>query len=96
MIYIYHVNLSVIFFEKINIQGGIIGVNKEILNARKNVGLTQEKASNKIGVTLRTYQKYETGECIPNAKIAVKIAEVLHTTVEKLFSTNQLKKQTID
>lgn len=64
-------------------------MNEEILKARKNVNLTQEKASNKIGVTLRTYQKYETGECTPNAKIAIKIAEVFHTTVEKLFAPNK-------
>lgn len=64
-------------------------MNEELIQARKNADLTQEKAAYKAGVTLRTYQKYETGECIPNAKRAIKMAEVLHTTVEKLFVSNE-------
>jgi len=63
-------------------------MNEKLVRARKNVNLTQEKAATKIGVTLRVYQRYETDECVPNVKRAMKIAEVFHTTVEELFSMN--------
>lgn len=46
---------------------------------------TQEQVSKEVGITVRLYQSYEYDRYTPNVKTAIKIAEVLHSTVEELF-----------
>ena len=47
--------------------------------------LTQVQVAEKSGVSERVYQKYESGECIPNVHTAQRIAKTLKTKVEKIF-----------
>lgn len=53
--------------------------------ARAKSGLTQKEIAKKAGITTRVYQIYESGERIPRANVAVKIAKTVESTVEKLF-----------
>lgn len=59
--------------------------NTKLIEAREKIGLTQVEVANKAGITERAYQNYEAGERIPKADVAVRIARVLKSTVEKLF-----------
>ncbi len=64
-------------------------VNIKLKNARKKNNLTQAKLAKKVNITERTYQRYESGERIPNTYIAQLIAQALQTTVEELFLLSQ-------
>ena len=55
---------------------------------RKRVGLTQIELSNKIGISRRALSSIENATSIPSVDIALKLAEILNTTVESLFSLN--------
>ena len=59
-------------------------VNVEL--QRKRVGLSQTELSSKIGISRRALSSIEKSIAIPSVDIALKIATVLNTTVEKLFS----------
>lgn len=59
--------------------------NTKLMEAREKIGLTQVEVAKKAGITERAYQNYEAGERIPKADVAVRIARVLKSTVEKLF-----------
>ena len=62
-------------------------MNQSLINARKKMGLTQVQTSNLANITERTYQAYEAGRQTPRTDIAIRIAQVLNTSVEILFST---------
>lgn len=57
----------------------------KLRDAREKRGLTQVEVAGKAGITARAYQIYESGERIPRADVAVKIAKTVKSTVEKLF-----------
>ena len=67
------------------IQKGAGVVYTKLKEARKRCGLTQEKVAKKAGISWRAYQIYESGERIPRADVAIKIAKIVKSTVEKLF-----------
>lgn len=52
------------------------------IEIRQNTGFTKEQMANFIGVTVRTYERYETGQVRPGAEAAFRLAG-LHLT----FST---------
>ncbi|TXK71833.1 helix-turn-helix transcriptional regulator [Paenibacillus sp. N3.4] len=49
----------------------------KLIEARKNSGITQEKLSREINVTLKHYQNIEHGITVPSVTIALHICEVL-------------------
>lgn len=53
---------------------------------RENTGYTQEDIAKLTGITLRSYIGIENSKHLPNVKTAIKIAKILHSTVEELFS----------
>ena len=55
---------------------------------RNAANLTQEATAKRAGISYRAYQNYESGTCVPNVYAALKIANVLNSTVEELFSTH--------
>ena len=63
--------------------------NKNLLNnleaLRKSVGLTQQKLSERAGVSRKSINAIENGIYIPSTVLALKIAETLHCSVEDLF-----------
>lgn len=58
--------------------------NMRILREQKN--LTKTELAQLVGVTHASISYYESGQKMPNAVIAAKIAKKLDTTVEKLVS----------
>lgn len=52
---------------------------------RKELLLTQKQVAKKVGIAESAYQRYENGENVPNACLAISIAKALETTVEDLY-----------
>ncbi len=52
---------------------------------REAMSLTQKQVAEQIGIAESAYQRYERGAAIPNAKMAVRIAKSLKTTVEEIY-----------
>lgn len=60
-------------------------VNIALKNKRKERGLTQAQLAEAVGITVTGYQRYESGERIPNAPTAIQIADVLNIKSYKQF-----------
>lgn len=69
-------------------------VNKVMKEARKRIGLTQEKMAKEIGVCLRSYKMYEQAQRLPPVNVAVRIARTLNVSVESLFGDDRIEKGT--
>ena len=54
--------------------------------AREASGKTQAEVARETGVAEVMYQRYEYGWALPRADKAIRIANALGTTVERLFS----------
>ncbi|MGI6014322.1 MAG: helix-turn-helix transcriptional regulator [Oscillospiraceae bacterium] len=59
--------------------------NIKLIEARNKTGLTQVQVAKKAGITVVCYQRYEAGERIPRADIAILIAKAVNSSVEELF-----------
>ena len=57
---------------------------------REKTCLTQRQIAEKVGITERSYQRYENGERTPSAPTANSIARALGTTSEKLFGFKEI------
>ncbi|MBC6971943.1 helix-turn-helix transcriptional regulator [Bacillus sp. Xin] len=57
----------------------------KITNLRKEKGITQEELAVKIGITRAYLSNLENGKHKPSLDVALKIAEALESTVEKIF-----------
>lgn len=53
--------------------------------AREAAGLTQEEVAYGVGISIRSYKQYESGERLPKVDKAKVIAEVLGRPVEEIF-----------
>lgn len=53
--------------------------------ARTKAGLTQAQVAAQAQISVRIYQEYEYGKRTPPVDTAIRIAQILHSTVEKLF-----------
>jgi len=52
---------------------------------RAELGLTQAELAERVGVTRKTVNTVENGVFTPSTTLALKLAEALDLTVEKLF-----------
>lgn len=55
---------------------------------RKGLGLRQEDMANVLGVTRQTINAIENEKYSPTLELAMKLAKLLNTTVEELFTLN--------
>lgn len=62
--------------------------NKLLRNKRESIGKTQVDMAKASNVSLRAYQMYESGDRVPSVQTAIRIAQVLGTTVERLWDGN--------
>ena len=60
---------------------------------RKRVGLTQTELSTRIGISRRALSSIEKSTAIPSVDIALKLANILNTTVENLFVLDDTKNE---
>lgn len=58
---------------------------KSIKELRNQMHLTQGQIAKLARITVNTYQRYEYRERIPNACVAIRIANALHVTVEQIW-----------
>ena len=72
--------------------------SRNLKKERKRLGLRQKDLAEKIGVTVKTIQKYEKGLTLPSLKLMEKIALVFDVSLEKF--TNEYffseKETTVD
>lgn len=61
--------------------------NSKLKERRLEQGLTQVEVANKANISERYYQKLETQNSTPAVDIAIKLANILDSTVESLFGT---------
>ena len=52
---------------------------------RKKKKISQAEVAKKMNLNQHTISQWETGERIPNVMKALKLAEILETTVESLY-----------
>ena len=57
---------------------------------REELSLTQKQVADALDMNIRLYQYYEAGQRQPSVQTAIRIAEVLQTTVEKLFKDTSI------
>lgn len=59
--------------------------NLRLKATREISGKTQKQIADDVNIPLRMYQRYESGHTSPNVRVAIKIAGVLNSTVEKIW-----------
>ena len=57
---------------------------ENLLQLRKARKMTQTEAAEAIGIVMRTYRRYETGEREPVASVLVKMADFYGVTIDYL------------
>ena len=55
---------------------------------RQQAKLSQEEIAVKVGISVMSYKRYEYGDRVPSVRTAIRIAQVLGTTVECLWDGN--------
>ena len=63
----------------------MIKINNNLKQYRIQNHLSQSKIAKMVGINETHYQKIEYGSISPSVKVAILIAQVLHTEVENLF-----------
>lgn len=62
-----------------------------ITKKRKEKNLTQEQLAEKLGVSNKTISKWETGKCMPDYSVVIKLCEALEITVSELMDGEEAK-----
>lgn len=60
-------------------------MNDALRKKRELSGFTQVQVADKVGISERSYQRYESGERVPDVYQGQQIANVLGCKVEQLF-----------
>lgn len=60
-------------------------IKNAVQAVRRNQGVSASKVANLVGVARQTIYAIEAGKYVPNTAVALRLAEVLGTTVEQLF-----------
>lgn len=60
-------------------------MKNKIKDFRKKLGLRQEDLANISGVTRQTINAIENNKYNPTLELGMKLAKILHTSVEELF-----------
>lgn len=61
-------------------------MTNQIKHYRMLAGLSRKEAAQALNITTQQFSAYERGENLPNALMAIDIAQVLETTVKELYS----------
>ena len=64
--------------------------SREIYVSRKTLGLTQEKAAELLGISLRWYQKIENGKVLPSSELVLRIIAYFGIDGTKLREENSI------
>lgn len=66
-----------------------MGFSKNLAKLREQMKISQEVLAKKCGITQAAIWQYENGRATPKLEIAVKLADALGTTVEKLYGRSE-------
>lgn len=58
---------------------------KTLKKLRQEMGMTQENLAQKMGVTQSMVAKWEAGSSCPRGEVLVRLANLLHCTIDELF-----------
>ena len=61
----------------------------KIAEYRKKAHLTQKQVADAARIAEQLYQRYEYGTGIPSVATGIRIAKLLNTTVEELYSDEE-------
>ncbi len=64
---------------------------ERLYSLRKERGLIQEKAAKELGISLKSYYRYETGEREPNASTLARMADFYGVTTDYLLGRSDEK-----
>ena len=59
-----------------------------LFQARKKTGLSQETVAEKLGISIQTISKWETGESLPDIYQAKKLAKLYKLSLDELIDFN--------
>ena len=62
-----------------------MSIKSKIHQFRKDAGLTQTELADNAGISRQAYTAIESGKSVPSTEIALRLAHILHTTVDELF-----------
>lgn len=60
-------------------------VASNLMRYRRSAKLTQEELAGRVGVTRQTIIAIEKGNYVPSVLLALKIAKIFDTSVERIF-----------
>lgn len=66
-------------------------MKNNIRELRKELGLRQEDVASTLGVTRQTINAIENEKYNPTLELAMKLAKLLNTTIEELFTLDDNK-----
>lgn len=66
-------------------------LSKNLLNLRKQKGLTQLELANKLNYSDKSISKWEHGDAVPDIEVLKRIADFYEVTVDYLISDNSAK-----
>ncbi len=64
-------------------------LSNRLLNLRKEKKLTRPDVANAIGISLKSYQRYETGEREPNASVLAALADLFGVSIDYLLGQSE-------
>lgn len=73
-----------------------MGLGERIKECRQNVGLSQEKVAEMVGVSRQAVTKWETNQSSPNTENLFKLSEIFGTTVDMLLDSNVSNKHPVE
>lgn len=73
---------------KAAVQEKKIFINDNLKFIRSCYQMTQQEMSDKVGINLKAYQKYEEGRATPKLEQIIEISCKLNFTLEQLVKTN--------
>lgn len=62
---------------------------KRLRSSRMSRGFTQQKISDLLDISLRSYQKYEQGTRCPSFELLVSIADTLDVSIDYLLGRDE-------
>lgn len=62
-----------------------MGLGRNLYNARKKSGLSQEAVAEKLGVSRQTISKWELDETLPDIRQSKKLSKLYHLTLDELI-----------
>ena len=71
-------------------------IGKFISAKRKEQNLTQEKLAEMLGVSNKSVSKWETGKCMPDWSLHMRLCEILNISMNELLSGEAINEENLN